>query len=77
MKELITIKIQILQDFVCKFWFFVNKNFNYEDYACNGCHNLLMMAILLDNISFLNVGNVFYRCILMGISKDEGFVKIK
>ena len=62
---------------VCKFLFFVNKNFNYEDYACNGCHNLLMMAILLDNISFLNVGNVFYRCILMGISKDEGFIKIK
>ena len=40
MKESITIKIQILQDF-CKFCFFVNKNFNYEDYACNGCHNLL------------------------------------
>ena len=62
---------------VCKFLFFANKNFNYKDYACNGCHNLLMMAFLSDNISFLNVGNVFYRCILMGISKDEGFKKIK
>ena len=25
---------------VCWFWFFENENFNYEDYACNGCHNL-------------------------------------
>ena len=29
---------------VCKFWYFLDKNFNYEDYACNVCHNLLMMA---------------------------------
>ena len=61
---------------VCGFWFFVNKNFNYEDYACNGCHNLLMMAFSLDNIAVLNVGNVFYRCILMGISKNEGLKRL-
>ena len=45
---------------VCKFWFFVNKNVNYKDYACNGCHNLLMMAFSLNNIAVLNVGNVFH-----------------
>ena len=57
---------------VCKFWFFGNKNFNYEDYAFNGCHNLLMMAFSLDNIAVLNVGNVFYQCNLIGVSKGEG-----
>ena len=61
---------------VCGFWFFVNKNFNYEDYACNGCHNLLMMAFSLDNIAVLNVGNVFYRCILMVISKNKGLKRL-
>ena len=61
---------------VYRFWFFVNKNFNYEDYACNGCHNLLMMAFSLDNIAVLNVGNVFYRCIFMGISKNEGLKRL-
>ena len=76
MKELITIKIQVLQDFVCKFWFFVNKNFNYKDCACNGCHNLLMIALSLDNIAVLNVSNVLYRCILMGISKDESLKRL-
>ena len=62
---------------VCKFWFFVNKNVNYKDYACNGCHNLLMMAFSLNNIAVLNVGNVFHWCILMGISKDEGLKRLK
>ena len=61
---------------VCGFWFFVNKNFNYEDYARNGCHNLLMMAFSLDNIAVLNVDNLFYQCILMGISKNEGLKRL-
>ena len=54
----------------------MNKNFNCEDYACNGCHNLLMMAFSLDNIAVLNVGNVFYRCILMVISKNKGLKRL-
>ena len=45
---------------VCKFWYFLNKNFNYEDYACNGCHNLLMMAYSLDNIVILQVNKCFF-----------------
>ena len=61
---------------VCKFCFFVNKKFNYEDYARNRCHDLLMMAFSLDNIAVLNVGNVFYQCILMGFSKDEGLKRL-
>ena len=54
----------------------MNKNFNYEDYACNGCHNLFVMAFSLDNISVLNVGNVFYRCIFINISKNEGLKRL-
>ena len=61
---------------VCGFWFFVNENFNYEDYACNGCHNLLMMAFSLDNIAVLNIDNLFYRWILMGISKNKGLKRL-
>ena len=34
------------------------------------------MAFSLDNIAVLNVGNVFYWCILMGISKDEGLKRL-
>ena len=61
---------------VFKFSCFVNKNLIYEDYAYNECHNLLMMAFLLDNIAVLNVGNVFYSCILMSIRKDESLKRL-
>ena len=49
---------------VCKFWFFVDRNFNYEDYACNGCHNILMMTYSIGNIVILPVNDVSFRCIL-------------
>ena len=35
-----------------------------------------MMAFLLNNIAVLNVGNVLYRCILMGVSKNEGLKRL-
>ena len=35
-----------------------------------------MMAFSLDNIAVLNVDNLFYRCILMGISKNEGLKRL-
>ena len=46
---------------ICKFWLFANKNFNYEDYACNGCHNLLMIAFSLDNIAVFGINDTYYR----------------
>ena len=34
------------------------------------------MAFSLDNISVLNVGNVFYRCIFINISKNKGLKRL-
>ena len=25
---------------MCHFWYFAYKNFNYEKYLCNGCHHV-------------------------------------
>ena len=58
------------------FLFFVNKHFDYEDYTYNGYYNLLMRAFSLNNIAVLNIGDLFCRCILMGISKDEGLKRL-
>ena len=35
-----------------------------------------MMAFSLDNIAVLNVDNLFYRWILMGISKNKGLKRL-
>ena len=26
---------------VCKYWYFLDKNFSYEPHLCNGCHDLM------------------------------------
>ena len=26
---------------ICHYWNFLDKNFNYEPYLCNGCHDLM------------------------------------
>ena len=55
----------------CKFWFFVDRNFNYKDYACNGCYNLLMITYSLEYIGILRGNDVSFRCILLEISRNE------
>ena len=70
----------------------MNENFNWEGYACNGYHNLFMIAFSLHNIAvlirrFIDVfwwvlvkcccfSNAVYQCILMGISKNEGLKRL-
>ena len=40
----------------CHYWYFLDKNFNYEPYLCNGCHDLMQKAV-----SFINVAVVFVK----------------
>ena len=30
---------------ICHYWYFLDKNFNYEPYLCNGCHDLIQKAV--------------------------------
>ena len=30
---------------ICHYWCFLNKNFNYEPYLGNGCHDLMQKAM--------------------------------
>ena len=43
--------------------------FNFQPDACNGCHDILMMSMNLNDIATLNIWGVNYRCIISGISK--------
>ena len=61
---------------LCHYWFFKDVGFKFEKHVCNGCHDLLTMAYSLKNIAiFSPKGNIF-RCILMGISKNEGLKRL-
>ena len=43
---------------------------------CNGCHDLLTTAYPLKNIAILSAKGATFRCILMGISKNQGLKRL-
>ena len=57
---------------LCHYWFFKNVGFTFEEHVCNGCHDLLTMAYSLENIAILSAKGATFRCILWGISRNEG-----
>ena len=61
---------------VCHYWFFNDIGFNFEEHGCSKCHDLLITDYSLKDIAVLNVKGNTYRCILMGISKNEGLKRL-
>ena len=55
----------------CHYWYFLNKGIKFQPYACNRCHELLMMSMNLKKIAILKIKNVNYCCIITGISKTD------
>ena len=55
---------------------FKDIGFKFEEHVCNKCHNLLIIAYSLKDIAILNAKGNTYRCILMGISKNEGLKRL-
>ena len=61
---------------LCHYWFFNDVGFQCEEHVCNGCFDLLTMAYSLKTIAILSAKGVTFRCLLMGISKNEGLKKL-
>ena len=57
---------------LCHYWFFKDVGFKFEQHVCNKCHDLLTMAHSLKNIAILSAKGNTFRCLLRGISKNEG-----
>ena len=48
---------------ICRFYFFKNRNFLYQPYVCNGCHDISLRAIKLTDIKIITVKGVHYRVV--------------
>ena len=57
---------------LCHYWFFKDIGCKFEERVCNKCHDLLTVASSLKNIAILNAKEATFRCLLVGISKNEG-----
>ena len=40
---------------LCHYWYFKDIGYEYEQYVCNGCHDLSMMVYDLDDFMILNI----------------------
>ena len=61
---------------LCHCWFFKDIGFKLEEHVCNKCHDLLIIAYSLKDMEILNAKWNTFRCILVGISKNEGLKKL-
>ena len=55
----------------CHYWYFLDKGFQFQQNVCNGCNDLLMMSMTLNDIAILNIKIADYHCIISGIGKSE------
>ena len=46
---------------LCNFYYFLDKNFNYGLYLCNGCYDMSLKAISMQNLAIINHNGNAYR----------------
>ena len=54
----------------CHYWYFKDIGYEYEQYVCNGCHDLSIMVYDLGEFRILNIKGVDYRCFVFNMSKN-------
>ena len=63
--------------YLCGYWYFIDKNFNYQKYMCNACHDISTNAISMYNLCIgYNNGNA-YRINFAFMSKNVALNLIK
>ena len=48
-----------------------NYNFEFQNFVCNGCHDLTMFGLNFGDVSIISTQNVDYCSIIHDISKSD------
>ena len=59
------------------FIIFLDKNFNYGPYLCDGCYDMFMKAVSIKNIAIINHNGNHYRVNFASMSKKDAYNLIK
>ena len=46
---------------LCKFYYFLDKSFNFEPYLSDGCNDMSLKAIGMKNVAIINHNGNHYR----------------
>ena len=59
---------------ICHYWYFLDKNFVYEKYLCNGSRDLMQKAMSFNDVAILSIKENDYRIHFWYMSKDDAIV---
>ena len=59
------------------YWYFLDKNFNYEPYLSNGCHDLMQKAMNFNDAAIVSFNGNDYRIHFWYISKNDAINTMK
>ena len=57
--------------YICHYWYFLDKGFNYGPYLCNSCHDLMQKAVNFNDVAIVSVKGNDYRIHFWYMSKDD------
>ena len=55
----------------CQYWYFLNKECNFQPNACKRCQDLLMMSVNLNETYILNIKGADCCCFVNRINKSK------
>ena len=59
---------------ICHYWYFLDKNFSYEKYFCNNCHDLMQKAMSFNDVAIVSIKGNNYRINFWYMSKNDAIV---
>ena len=62
---------------LCKFYYFLDKNFSYGPFLGNGCYDMSLEAVKVQNLTIINHNGNRYRVNFAFISKKNAYNLIK
>ena len=55
----------------CHYWYFLNKNFKYGPYLCDGCYDIVQKSTDFKNITIVHVRKNAYRVYFPYMNKHK------
>ena len=55
----------------CHYWYYLNTNFSYGPFACDGCYNIVQKSTDFKNIAIVHVKKSACRIYFKDISKHK------
>ena len=62
---------------LCKFYYFLDKNFKYGPYLCDGCYDMSMKVVIMQNLTIINYNGNYCRVIFAFMTKNDAYNLIK